>query len=150
MKKVYAKEEVCIGCRLCEIHCQVEHSDSKRILRVFKGNKPPPLSRILVEEEGPVSFALQCRQCDEPACLEACMTGAMHHDELTGIIQCDQEKCIGCWMCVMSCTFGGIKRDEINHKAIKCDLCNGREIPICVENCPNQALFFEERELNDQ
>ncbi|HWJ02702.1 MAG TPA: 4Fe-4S ferredoxin, partial [Verrucomicrobiae bacterium] len=27
MKKVYAKEEVCVGCRLCEVHCIVAHSE---------------------------------------------------------------------------------------------------------------------------
>jgi carbon-monoxide dehydrogenase iron sulfur subunit len=29
---------------------------------------------------------------------------------------------------------------------VKCDLCEGREIPACVEACPTQALVFYEIE----
>lgn len=149
MKKVYTNEEVCIGCRLCEIHCLVEHSQTKRIIKAFNEENPRALPRILVEEDGPVSFALQCQHCKEPDCVQSCMSGAMQRDKETQAIICDTEKCVGCWMCVMSCSYGGIKRDLINSKAIKCDLCQDKEIPACVENCPNQALTFEEREGND-
>jgi carbon-monoxide dehydrogenase iron sulfur subunit len=27
---------------------------------------------------------------------------------------------------------------------VKCDLCNGRELPACVEACPTHALVFAE------
>ncbi len=148
MKKVYAKEEVCIGCRLCEIHCLVEHSNTKRIIKAFNEENPRALPRVLVEEDGPVSFAVQCRHCDEPACIEACMTGAMHRNGENNAVICDKDKCVGCWMCVMSCPYGGIGRDIDNHKAVKCDLCQGRDVPACVENCPNEALAYEERDDN--
>ena len=61
MKKVYPKEDVCIGCRLCEIHCLVQHSKSKDIIKAFKKEFPRALKRIRVEEKRPVSFAVQCR-----------------------------------------------------------------------------------------
>jgi Fe-S-cluster-containing hydrogenase component 2 len=25
---------------------------------------------------------------------------------------------------------------------VKCDLCNGKEMPVCVSNCPNEALVY--------
>ncbi|HEC56737.1 MAG TPA: 4Fe-4S dicluster domain-containing protein [Candidatus Syntrophoarchaeum butanivorans] len=142
MKRIYAKEEVCIGCRLCEIHCIVQHSRSKRIIKVFKEEFPRPLSRVIVEEKGPLSFALQCRHCDEPFCVEACMTGAMYRDE-EGRVMHDRDRCIGCWMCIMACPFGVIKRDE-GKVASKCDLCPDLEVPVCVANCPNEALVYRE------
>lgn len=142
MKTIYAREDVCIGCRLCMIHCLVKHSRTKRIIKAFK-EEPRALARVLVEESGPVSFAMQCRHCVEPACVEACMTGAMSRDVQTGMVQHDPEKCVGCWMCIMVCEAGAIRRDEARGKiASKCDLCPDEEVPVCVANCPNEALVL--------
>ncbi len=144
MKKVYSVEEVCIGCRLCEVNCLVEHSQSKHILKAYKLESPKAVPRVLVEEEGPVSFAVQCRHCDEPACVEACITGAMTKAE-DGKVVYDREKCVGCWTCVMVCPYGAVRRDVEAKKVAKCDLCPDLETPACVANCPNRALVYEER-----
>lgn len=145
MKRIFIKEEVCIGCRLCEIYCIVEHSNPKDILKSFKKGRSRTLPRIIVEERGNIAFALQCRHCEDPFCLEACISGALYRDNNTGAILLNKDKCVGCWMCIMVCPFGAIQR-ESNHKMIssKCDLCIGREIPVCVERCPNQALFLKD------
>jgi carbon-monoxide dehydrogenase iron sulfur subunit len=146
MKRIYVHEEYCIGCRLCEIHCLVHHSRSKKILKAFREEFPRAVSRVLVEERGYLSFALQCRHCEEAPCLEACITGAMYRDKRTEAVLCNEEKCVGCWMCIMVCPFGVIKRDRESKKVgSKCDLCLGEEMPVCVQNCPNEALTFEER-----
>lgn len=146
MKRVFAKEEVCIGCRLCEIHCLVEHSKSKKIVKAFREEFPRAMPRVMVEEKGGVSFAIQCRHCDQPYCAEACMTGALYKDEKTGAVLHDSDKCVGCWMCIMVCPFGAVQRDKQSKKiASKCDLCPSKEIPVCVVHCPNEALVFEER-----
>ncbi len=141
MKRIYIREEYCIGCRLCEIHCLVQHSKSKKIIKAFKKEFPRALPRILVEEKGYLSFAIQCRHCEEAPCIEACITGAMYRDKTTGAVLCDEDRCVGCWMCIMVCPLGVIKRNlEKNKIASKCDLCQGEEIPVCVANCPNEAL----------
>jgi carbon-monoxide dehydrogenase iron sulfur subunit len=73
------------------------------------------------------------------------MTGAMHRDDETGAVLCDEEKCVGCWMCIMVCPFGAIQRNIVGRRAAsKCDLCYGNEIPVCVAHCPNEALTFVE------
>lgn len=146
MKKVFAKEEVCIGCRLCEVYCVVEHSLSRDVIRAYKYENPKPEPRVTVEEKEHISFAVQCRHCDEPACVEACITGAMMKDESGRVIH-REEKCVGCWTCVLVCPYGAPRRDLSWKKVVKCDLCQstGREIPACVEMCPNRALVFEER-----
>ena len=148
MKRIVIHEEYCIGCRLCEIHCMVRHSESKKIVKAFKEEFPRAMAMVMVEEQGYLSFALQCRHCEAAPCLEACITGAMKRHEETNAVLCDEEKCVGCWMCIMICPFGVIKRDmEIKKVASKCDLCLGEEIPVCVRNCPNEAITFEERVL---
>lgn len=146
-RKIVANEKVCIGCKLCEVHCIVAHSKSKDIVRAFNEETPRALSRILVEESRPLTFALQCRHCEEPVCVYACITGAMTKDPETGAVNHDKEKCVGCWMCVMVCPYGGIQRDERTKKAAsKCDLCLELDEPACVAACPNEALIIIEEE----
>lgn len=144
-KKIIIREEYCMGCRLCEVYCLVQHSKTKNIIKAYKGEYPKPLARILVEESGYVSFALQCRHCEEAPCLEACITGAMHSDKRTGAVLFNEDKCVGCWMCIMVCPFGVIAPDaEGKRIASKCDLCLDEEEPVCIRHCPNGAIICPE------
>lgn len=144
-KRIQANEEKCIGCKLCEVYCIAAHSESKDLIRAFKKEFPRAQSRVIVEENRPVTFALQCRHCEDPVCVSACITGAMTKDEKTGAVTHDAEKCVGCWMCIMVCPYGGIKRDKKEKKiASKCDLCIEVGEAACVINCPNDALEVKE------
>ncbi len=137
-------EDVCMGCGLCGVYCRTEHSSSKNIIKSFKKETPRPLPRIRVERRGEVSFSLQCQQCDEPWCVYSCLTGAMHRDPATGIISVDTEKCMGCWTCIVACPNGALTKDTGNGVVVKCDLCPERDVPVCVANCPNEALVYME------
>ncbi len=140
-RKIVIKENYCIGCRLCEVHCITSHSRSKDIIKTYKGTGPKPVSGIYFEEKGSISFAIQCRHCDDAPCVENCLTGAMYRDKKTGRVLHNSEKCVGCWMCVMLCPLGVIKIDFAGKKvASKCDLCINDAFPACVENCPNEAI----------
>ncbi len=144
MRRVYVKEEVCIGCHLCEVYCQLQHAQSKDLIKAFKRESPSPLPRLRVEEKGAVSFSVCCQQCDEAPCVYACLTGAINRDRMTGVIKVDEEKCVGCWTCILVCPFGAIRRDTKQRKTVKCDLCEGENVPVCVTNCPNEALVYVE------
>ncbi len=145
MKVVKIKEDNCVYCHLCEVACIVEHSQSKDIIKAFK-REEKPIARCSAEFNYPVSYSVMCRHCEDAPCIEACQTGAMHRDE-RGYVIVNEEKCVGCWMCIMACPYGVIKRDnrrEIWGLSTKCDLCPERNLPACVEACPNDALTFEE------
>ena len=143
MKRVYPKEDVCMGCGLCEVACATEHSKSKNTVKACKEEKVVPKNRV--EKKDNLTFCLNCRHCEEPSCIEACITGAIDFDKNSELVLIDQEKCVACWSCIMACPFGIIKRDLKNNVSTKCDLCVGRETPACVEACPNKALVYEER-----
>ena len=145
MKRIYAREELCLGCRLCEIHCLVQHSRSKKIIKAFRKEKDLVVPGVVVEASGQTNFALQCRHCDAAPCVEACITGAMHRDPASGAVLCDADRCVGCWMCVMVCPAGAVRRGAQDKVASKCDLCAGEKTPVCVQNCPNEAIRYEER-----
>ncbi|MCM8763750.1 MAG: 4Fe-4S dicluster domain-containing protein [Candidatus Omnitrophica bacterium] len=147
LKRIQIKEEYCIGCRLCEVYCITKHSGLKEIIKIYREKVLKPESPIYFEEKGSISFAIQCRHCDEAPCIEACITGAMYRDKDTDRVLHNKEKCVGCWMCVMTCPLGVIKIDTVEKKiASKCDLCTGRKYPVCVENCPNEAIYVIDSE----
>ncbi len=144
MKRIYVREEVCMGCGLCRVHCQTEHSQSKDIYKAFKREMPLPQPRLCVERRGDVCFAVQCRHCDEPWCVYSCLTGAMRKNPVTGIVTSDPEKCIGCWTCLIACPNGALVKNRSSKIVAKCDFCPGQDTPVCVVNCPNEALVLAE------
>ena len=144
MKKVYAIEDYCLACHLCEYYYGFSHSGETSIVKAYKNGNPQ--ARIQVEEGAGINFALNCRHCDNPICVKSCITGALTRDE-DGVIRVNAEKCVGCWTCVMSCPYGAVVRGKGEKTvALKCDLCTeSGNTPACVEGCPNRALIFEDR-----
>jgi carbon-monoxide dehydrogenase iron sulfur subunit len=69
--------------------------------------------------------------------VEACIAGAMKKNE-DGEVECDQDKCINCGMCVMVCSFGAVKPGKTG--VFKCDMCPDTDA-ACVTACPTGALF---------
>jgi len=124
--------EKCTGCRICELVCSFHHT------KEFN----PKRARIAVlrNEETGINIPMVCQQCEVPLCQEACPTGATHRDEKTGALLIDEEKCIGCRMCIYACPFGGPSIDPLTMMTIKCDLCGGE--PRCVEYCPRRAVEY--------
>lgn len=120
--------EKCSGCRTCELVCSFSNA----------GLINPYLSRIkrvtLVDDLCFVPMA--CLQCEEPYCLEACPAGAISKGE-DGVVKIDQQRCLGCKMCLLACPFGSI---AVAEKAFKCEHCDGD--PRCVRSCSNKALSY--------
>ena len=146
MKKVYINEQVCIGCGLCEVYCRLKHSKSKDLVKAYKRETPRPLSRIRMDESGIVSLSVRCQHCDDAPCIRACLTGALSRDPATSLVNVDEDRCIGCGTCSLVCPLGVPRLDPSQKKMVKCDLCQDEEIPVCVANCPNEALSYAEVE----
>jgi carbon-monoxide dehydrogenase iron sulfur subunit len=146
MKEIFVRLEKCMGCRSCEMACAVEHSASKSIYGAM-AEKPLPRRRVYVELAEGHKVPLVCRHCEDAPCAAVCRTGAMHQDLQNGIVERDLEKCVGCWMCAMSCPYGVIGRQGIETRvAIKCDRCKSLEVPACVSACPTGTLVFATQE----
>jgi len=142
VKKIYCNIKKCLGCGSCEIACAVEHSKSKKLNKAIE-ESPLPIKRRKAQfvMQG-VAISTGCHHCEEAACVAACMSGAMYKDKKTGETKHDKDKCVGCWMCIMSCPFGVLAREKQEKIVVKCDLCADREVPACVEACPTGALLF--------
>lgn len=142
MKRVYVNEKWCLGCHLCEYQCAFANSGKTDMVKALKNVKINP--RIQVEEHNGISFAVQCRHCEEPLCVKSCITGALSVNN--GVVEINQDKCVGCYTCILACPYGAIMPSD-RGVIQKCELCtkNSAGEPACVTGCPNQAIVFEER-----
>ena len=141
MKEIFVYIENCLGCKSCELACTVEHSQSKSLFGAIS-ESPLPKKRVYVEYGDGKNIPLQCRHCQEAPCVDACISRALKWDSQANLVTHARETCVGCWMCIMICSFGVIGREKDAKVAIKCDRCTERDAPACVEACPSGALVF--------
>jgi len=83
LEQILINPDRCLSCHSCELACAVEHALSKELLAAVLG-KESTKPRIFVETDGETNLPLQCRHCQEPMCVNACMTGALAKDSTTG------------------------------------------------------------------
>lgn len=131
--------EKCTGCRLCELACSFKHH----------GEYNPIKSRISVFDfpREAMFVPVFCMQCRVPWCVKVCKADAIRGEETDGtwVIKVDEEKCVGCKMCVKSCPFGCLSFVDSGKYVQKCDLCGGE--PECVKFCIQKALEFKQAEV---
>jgi ferredoxin len=96
MKQVYIKEQVCMGCHLCEVYCLQKYARSKDLVKAYKKESPRALPRVRVDESGIVSLSVRCQHCADAPCIRACLTGALYRDPATALVTVDEERCIDC------------------------------------------------------
>jgi Fe-S-cluster-containing hydrogenase component 2 len=60
------------------------------------------------------------------------------------IIKIDEDKCVGCGLCVNACHEGAIGLVDGKAKLLRDDYCDG--LGNCLPSCPTKAISFEERE----
>ena len=112
------------------------------MVKALKGK--PIYPRIRVEGDEKITYAVSCRHCTDPLCVNSCISGALHLEN--GTVCIDHDKCVGCLTCVLVCPYGAIAEGE--HGAVqKCELClkNSAGAPACVAGCINGAIVYEER-----
>lgn len=144
----------CTGCEECVLACKEENDLGPDRLRrgqqAVDGLSATRFATILRLQDD--HFVRQgCCHCLEPACVSACLVGAMQKTPEGPVIY-DSELCMGCRYCLVACPYG-IPRyqwDEAAPLVRKCTLCyprivDGKE-PACVEACPEDALRFGERD----
>ncbi|MCQ2407151.1 MAG: 4Fe-4S binding protein [Oscillospiraceae bacterium] len=143
MKRIYVKEQWCLGCRLCEYNCAFANSGMTDMAKALRGKQIYPRIQVETEANG-VTFAVSCRHCNDPICVKSCIAGALSKKD--GVIEIDHEKCVGCLTCVLVCPYGAVIEDG-SGVAQKCELCmkNSCGAPACVKGCPNNAIVYEER-----
>lgn len=90
----------CIGCHACTVACKAENFIPpgifwNRVMDMELG-KYPQVKRVLIPR--------LCMHCKEPSCVFVCPTNASYKRP-DGIVMVDQDKCIGCKLCITACPY---------------------------------------------
>jgi formate dehydrogenase iron-sulfur subunit len=145
---------LCTGCERCVNACKQENHLGADLPRRWKQNIDDLSSTrftTIVRREGSRFVRRFCRHCEQPACVSACLVGALQKTT-EGPVLYDSTKCIGCRYCVMSCPYGIPRYDWESPVPYvrKCTMCYPRiragRMPACVEACPEKATIFGSRD----
>jgi formate dehydrogenase iron-sulfur subunit len=152
----------CIGCKACQSACQ-EWNDLREEVGINEGSYQNPhdltenswtLMRFAEHEQnGTLEWLIRkdgCMHCADPGCLKACPSPGAIIQYSNGIVDFQEEHCIGCGYCVAGCPFDVPRISKKDSKAYKCTLCSDRVSvglePACIKACPTQALVFGSKE----
>jgi formate dehydrogenase iron-sulfur subunit len=153
----------CIGCKACQVACMewndirddvgrnlgvydnpIDLTDrSWTVMRFYEEEMPDKGLQWLIVKDG-------CLHCEDPGCLRACPAPGAIVQFANGIVDFQQENCIGCGYCQTGCPFNIPRYSLKDQKAYKCTLCSDRVAvglePACIKSCPTQALTFGSKE----
>ncbi|ADY56656.1 ferredoxin [Syntrophobotulus glycolicus DSM 8271] len=65
---------------------------------------------------------------------------------LRKVVEIDQEKCVGCGLCIDACHEGALELVEGKAKLVREDHCDG--LGNCLPECPTGAISVIEKEIN--
>ncbi|MFZ6692717.1 formate dehydrogenase subunit beta [Undibacterium sp. SXout20W] len=153
----------CIGCKACQTAC-MEWNDlrdevgenhgtydnprdmsehSWTVMRFSEYENPNGNLEWLIRKDG-------CMHCEDPGCLKACPAPGAIVQYTNGIVDFQEENCIGCGYCVSGCPFDVPRISKQDNRAYKCTLCSDRvavgQEPACVKSCPTGAIVFGTKE----
>ena len=131
----------CIGCHACSVACKAEFNVPLGVwrswVRIKEAGIYPHTRRSFIPK--------LCNNCRNSPCIKVCPTGAAHYDE-DGISSIDENKCIGCKLCVGTCPYKQRFINPDKNTADKCTLCMHRVrkglVPSCVNTCVARARIF--------
>ncbi len=152
----------CIGCKACQVACS-EWNDLREEVGENIGvyDNPTDLSAQAwtvmrfseVETAGKLEWLIRkdgCMHCADPGCLKSCPSPGAIIQYKNGIVDFNEEFCIGCGYCVTGCPFNIPRISKEDGKAYKCSLCSDRvavgQEPACVKTCPTGAISFGSKE----
>ena len=150
----------CIGCKACVAACAQANDTAPDTRRDGLHQAPSDLNdltRNVIKLYKPTdgskgSFVKrQCMHCLDPACAAGCPFQALHKNPMTGAVQWDETKCIGCRYCTITCPYHVPRFQWVgfNPRVTKCELCSHRLEkglkPGCTSVCPTGAVIFGPR-----
>jgi len=131
--------KTCIGCHACTVACKSEHDipigvNRTHVKYIEKGTYPESTREFSVH---------RCNHCEDSPCTTICPTTALF-TRSDGIVDFDDERCIGCKSCMQACPYDALYIDPNKGTAAKCNYCAHRiehsYEPACVIVCPTESI----------
>jgi anaerobic dimethyl sulfoxide reductase subunit B (iron-sulfur subunit) len=149
----YFDSSSCSGCKTCQMACKDKNDLGpgqvwRRVYEVTGGGWKKQ-GATWQQDVFAYNLSMSCNHCEDPICVKNCPTHALFKRE-DGIVQIDQNLCIGCKYCAWVCPYGAPQFNPQKGVMGKCDFCadyidQGKN-PSCVDSCPMRALDFGDHE----
>ena len=132
-KRLIIDLDRCDSCETCAVSCGYFY-------RAHEGDH----GVVALRERA--TFALVCRRCEEPSCVDACRFEALERRP-DGILERYNLRCVSCGCCAQACPFGTIYPDLLSFYVTTCDYCiglGGDAEPPCVAGCAKDAITYRD------
>ncbi len=140
-QRLFVDLDVCAKgqCKDCVIQCSYYH------------HQQGPGNNGIVSVAELATYALVCRRCEEPHCVNACPKDALEQQKEKGkLLMRHPLRCVSCRSCSHACPYGTIYPDNVPLLVHNCDFCLDRrdqkKEPLCVSTCPHGALSLKSAE----
>jgi benzoyl-CoA reductase subunit BamC len=134
IKTIHIDADKCNGCRTCEVVCSAFHSKPK-----FSSINPAA-SRIhvITHRLDDIWLPVFAGEYTPVEC--------NGRDKYT----IDGKEYDECSFCRAACPSRNLFKEPDTGLPLKCDMCEGEKMPLCVEWCLNDVLIYEEREVEEE
>lgn len=129
---------VCDDCEECGVECDYHY-------------RPSDAEHGILALRELAQFALVCRRCENPSCVNACPFDALERQE-DGLLKRYNMRCVSCKSCAHACPFGTIYPDTVPFYITGCDYCIGQGdlAPACAASCGKGALEYREVDEDEE
>lgn len=142
-KRLYIDLDVCASgqCESCVIECSYYyHSQS-------------PGNNGIISVAELATYALVCRRCEEPHCVNSCPVDALEQQkDKEKLLRRHNMRCVSCKSCSHACPYGTIYPENVPLLVHNCDFCFDRrgraDEPLCIKSCPHGALALKEADAD--
>lgn len=161
-KALLISPELCIGCRACQVACKSWNQlPAEKTLNKGSYENPGDLTPTLYNkiryvevpsDTNPIRWLFvsqRCMHCEDAGCVKICPSPGALYKTNDGIVSFNQDKCIGCKLCIAGCPFD-IPRYNQKGKIAKCNFCEDRVAsnlpPACAKTCPTGSITYGDRD----
>lgn len=142
-KRLFIDLDVCGSgeCDKCVVQCSY-----------FFHQQQPPGNNGIISVAELATYALVCRRCEEPHCVNACPVEALEQQkDKNKLLIRHNMRCISCKSCSHACPYGTIYPENVPFLIHSCDFCLNRRTqkdePLCIKTCPYGALSLKEGDV---
>lgn len=136
--RLFIDLDICTSteCKECVINCSYfYHPENNGIISIIEL----------------ATYALVCRKCEEPHCVNACPVEAIEQQKDKLLIRHNM-RCISCKSCSYACPYGAIYPENVPLLIHNCDFCFDRRDQkdelLCIKSCPYGALSLKKGDIN--
>ena len=135
-KRLFIDLDICAAgeCEKCVVECSYFY---------HRGNNG------IVSVAELATYALVCRRCESPHCVQACPVEALEQQkDKDKLLIRHNMRCISCKSCSHACPYGTIYPELVPFLVHNCDFCLDRREtknePLCIKTCPYGALSLKD------